>query len=93
MAGMDDKRLQDALEQVRTSRDEAEKFTADPEAYLQSKGVDTEGLKFAPITAGDLSDEELELAAGGKTVCTSVGGTTGVGVTVCSSVGDDVEAY
>jgi hypothetical protein len=91
MAGMDDQRLKDALEQVRSSREEAEKFAADPEHYLQAKGVDTEGLKFGQADSGDLSDADLELAAGGMkpTVCTSVGGTTGVGVTVCSSVGDD----
>lgn len=90
MPGMDDKRLQEALEQVRNSREAAEKFAADPEHYLQSQGVDTEGLKFGE-TSGELSDSDLELAAGGlaPTVCTSVGGTTGVGVTVCSSVGDE----
>jgi len=89
---MDDKRLQDALEQVRNSREDAEKFAADPAAFLQSKGVDTDGLKFGQTT-GELSDADLELAAGGMmapTICTSVGG--GAGVVVCESVGDSTDA-
>lgn len=90
MPGMDDKRLQEALEVVRNSREEAAKFKADPEGYLQSKGVDTEDLKFGQvISSGELSDAELELAAGGMApqVCVSTG--AGVPVQVCTSVGDD----
>lgn len=89
MPGMDDKRLQEALEVVRNSREEAAKFKADPEGYLQSQGVDTEGLKFGQVVSGELSDAELELAAGGMApqVCVSTG--AGVPVQVCTSVGDD----
>lgn len=69
-----DPRLDKALEVVRTSRVEAEKFTADPEAYLKGKGVDTSGLSFGPT---ELSDRELEQVAGGVkseiTICGSVG--------------------
>lgn len=79
-----DKHLETALEQVRHSRKEAEKFASDPKAYLQSKGVKTEGLKFAPP---ELSDAELEQVAGGTvakpTVCSSVG------CVGCVTVGDD----
>jgi hypothetical protein len=69
-----DPRLDKALEVVRTNRVEAEKFTADPEAYLQAKGVDTSGLSFGPP---ELTDKELEQVAGGAyseiTICGSVG--------------------
>lgn len=70
-----DPRLDKALEVVRTNRVEAEKFTADPEGYLQAKGVDTAGLSFGPT---ELSDKELEQVAGGLqaqqiTICGSVG--------------------
>ena len=91
MPGIDDKKLQETLELVRSNREESAKFVADPEAYLQSKGVDTEGLKFGHVMTEELSEAELELAAGGmlaKQVCTSVG--AGVPVQVCTSVGDDV---
>lgn len=92
MSRMDDKSLQSALETVRSSKEEAEKFAADPEAYLAAQGIDTEGLRFGDVEDGELSEADLELAAGGKPiVCTSVG--TGVGVTACSSVGDDGAAY
>lgn len=92
MPGMDDKRLQEALEVVRNSREEAAKFKADPEGYLQSQGVDTEDLKFGQVVSGELSDAELELAAGGMApqVCVSTG--AGVPVQVCTSVGDDATA-
>ncbi|MFY9822010.1 MAG: hypothetical protein WAM82_11560 [Thermoanaerobaculia bacterium] len=80
--------LERALEQVRSNHEEAEKFAADPEHYLQSKGVDTEGMKFQ-AAQGDLSDADLELAAGGAaapTACASVGG--GGIIAGCASVGD-----
>jgi len=91
MSTMDDKSLQEALEQVRSSHEEAQKFTADPEAYLQARGVDTTELKFGDVASGELSDADLEHAAGGQQsvasiTCTSVG--AGEGVIVCSSVGD-----
>ena len=94
MPGMDDKRLQETLDQVRANRDEADKFSADPEGYLRSKGIDTQDLKFAQIRSNELSEADLEVAAGGATdyelaptVCSSVG--AGTGVIVCSSVGDE----
>lgn len=88
MSAMDDKSLQAALEVVRTDREEAKKFTADPEAYLQARGVDTAELRFGETSSEELSDADLELAAGGaRTVCTSVG--AGEGVMVCTSVGDE----
>jgi hypothetical protein len=68
-----DKRLEQALEKVRTSPKEAEKFAADPEGYLQNKGVDTTGLKFGARDP-ELSDSDLEAVAGGQmAICGSVG--------------------
>ena len=88
----DDKNLQQLLEQVRNNSAEAEKFAANPEGYLQSRGVNTENLRFADAS-GELSDADLENAAGGQaldadgpTVCTSVG--AGAGIVTCTSVGD-----
>jgi hypothetical protein len=77
-----DKRLEAALELVRSSHEEAEKFAADPQAYLKSNGVETSGLKFGEA---ELSDTELEQVAGGlmSTVCGSVG------CVGCVSVGSD----
>jgi hypothetical protein len=84
---MDDKRLQEVLEQVRTSRQEAEDFVSDPQAYLQRKGVDTSGLRLAQHASGELSDADLDVVAGGigpccppicseDGVCVSVGAET-----------------
>jgi hypothetical protein len=79
-----DPNLERALEMVRADHHEAEKFAADPEHYLQSKGVKTEGLKFS----GELADDELESVSGGMaaaekqlTICGSVG------CILCGSVG------
>lgn len=90
MADMNDKELQAAFEGVRQDSEEAKKFVADPEAYLQAKGIDTEGLRFGEVDR-ELADSDLEMAAGGlmaPRVCTIVG--TGTGVTSCVSVGDEV---
>jgi hypothetical protein len=79
-----DKRLEQALEQVRGSHEEAVRFTADPAAYLQAKGVSTDGLRFNAAKV-ELSDTDLEHVAGGMkpTVCSSVG------CVVCITIGDD----
>jgi hypothetical protein len=81
-----DKRLEQALETVRTSPKEAEKFAADPEGYLKNKGVNTEGLKFG---AGhhELSDAELEHVAGGKKA-PAAGVCGSVGCVACITVGN-----
>jgi hypothetical protein len=79
-----DPNLEKVLETVRADHEEAKKFAADPEQYLTSKGINTEGLKFQP----ELSLDELELVSGGLesempslTVCGGVGGG------ICGSVG------
>jgi hypothetical protein len=77
-----DPNLERALEMVRSDHQEAEKFVADPEQYLRSKGINTEGLKFQ----GELADEDLEQVAGGnfeaqRAICGGVGGG------ICGSVG------
>lgn len=90
------KDLEQALEQVRTNHEEALKFSTDPEGYLKAKGIETEGMKFRPT---ELSDEELEAAAGGAITSTSTGTTTfrqeevagvcgSVGCVGCITVGD-----
>jgi hypothetical protein len=79
-----DKTLENALETVRTTPGEARRFALDPEGYLKSKGVATEGLRIG-ISHGELSDQQLDAVAGGliaPTICASVG------VVVCASVGD-----
>jgi hypothetical protein len=79
--------LEVALEQVRANREEAEKFVADPESYLRSKGVNTDELKFRQTD--ELSDSDLEAAAGGAMApcaCSSVG--AGGIVSGCGSIGD-----
>lgn len=79
-----DPNLERALEVVRGDHEEAKKFVTDPEGYLQSKGINTEGLKFQ----GELAEDELELVSGGLesaereiTVC------GGIGAIICGSVG------
>jgi len=82
-----DKHLQQALEEVRQSREEAERFAADPEGYLKDKGVKTEGLHFGPPPAagGELSEADLEHVAGGSiSICASVG------CFACVTVGGDL---
>ncbi len=78
-----------ALEQVRNDQKEAAVFLENPKAYLEMKGVSTEGLVISPVgESGELSDNQLEQVAGGLTVCTSTGVSTGVGVVACTSVGE-----
>lgn len=57
--------LEKVMETLRSSPEEAEKFTANPKAYLESKGLPTEGLKIHRTTGTELSDEQLEAVAGG----------------------------
>ena len=76
-----DANLEKALEDVRASEEEAKKFVVDPEAYLQGRGVSTEGLNFAVTKPGELSDDQLDSVAGGG-FCASVGIPF-----VCASVG------
>lgn len=78
-----DKGLERALEQVRTNRDEAAKFAADPQAYLGSRGVSTEGLRFGG--AAELSEAELEQVAGGA--LQQIGICASAGCVVCVTVG------
>jgi hypothetical protein len=81
-----DKTLEAALEKVRTSPGESQKFAADPENYLKSKGVAIDGLKIA-ATQGELNDQSLDAVSGGAgagqnfTICASVGAA------FCVSVG------
>ena len=80
-----DKTLEQALETVRTTPAEARKFASDPEGYLKSKGVATDGLRIG-ISQGELTDQALDAVAGGTpTVCASVGAI------VCGSVGDSID--
>lgn len=77
--------LESALEQVRANPEAAKKFASDPQGYLESKGVSTEGLDVSAST--ELSDSDLEQVAGG-----AAGVCGGVGAGVCGSVGGDIEA-
>ena len=81
-----DKTLEETLEKVRTTPGEARKFAADPEAYLKSKGVATDGLRIG-VSQGELNDQSLDAVSGGAaqpqaTVCGSVG------YVLCGSVGN-----
>ena len=77
-----DKTLEQALETVRTTPGEARKFASDPEAYLKSKGVVTDGLRIG-MSQGELNDQALDAVAGGvATICGSIG------YFACASVGD-----
>jgi hypothetical protein len=97
MAGNDmsrltsDKRLQTALDLVRSNPQDTEAFAKNPEGYLKGKGVDTEGLRFGAPGTGELTDNQLEQVAGGVHICGDVGGGVSVGVEidVCATVGDD----
>ncbi len=81
---MENKRLEQALEQVRANREEATKFAADPEAYLKSKGIATDGLKFGP--GAQLSEAELEQVAGGALAQAGICGS--VGCIACITAGN-----
>jgi hypothetical protein len=84
-----DKRLEQALESVRSSKQEAERFAADPEAYLESKGVETDHLRFG----GELSESEMELVAGGMAAAArAISVCASVGCVVCATVGGDAAA-
>ena len=79
-----DKALEAALENVRNTPGEAKKFATDPEGYLKSKGVATDGLRIGH-SQGELNDQALDAVSGGAanvTVCGSVG------FIVCGSVGN-----
>jgi hypothetical protein len=71
--------LEQTLEAVRSTPGEARKFASDPEGYLKSKGVSTDGLLMG-AAQGELSDQALDSVAGGG-VCASLG------YFVCASVG------
>jgi hypothetical protein len=81
-----DKTLEETLEKVRKTPGEAKKFAADPEGYLKSKGVATDGLRIG-VSQGELNDQSLDAVSGGAqganwTICGSVGAI------VCGSVGN-----
>jgi len=79
-----DKRLEQALEQVRANREEAEHFAADPAAYLAAKGVETDHLRFG----GELSEAEMESVSGGMLAAErSISVCASVGCVVCATVG------
>lgn len=78
-----DPNLEKVLETVRADHEEAKKFAADPEQYLKSKGIKTEGLNFQP----ELAAEELELVSGGVLEAPSLAVCGGVGGGICGSVG------
>ena len=80
-----DTTLTKALETVRATPGEARKFAADPEGYLKSKGVVTDGLRIG-MSQGELTDQSLDAVAGGTKTPIHICGS--VGVVVCASVGD-----
>lgn len=80
-----DKTLEEALEKVRATPGEARKFASDPEGYLKSKGVATEGLRIG-MSQGELTDQALDAVAGGAMQAPTICGS--VGYIVCGSVGD-----
>jgi DNA-binding CsgD family transcriptional regulator len=58
--------LEKIMETVRSSPEEAKKFSADPKAYLKNQGLPTEGLKITTTTAGsELSEDQLDAVSGG----------------------------
>lgn len=79
-----DEKLNSALSGVRGSTEEAKKFVADPQAYLQAQGIDTSGLAFN----NELSEDDLDQVAGGRQIAPGVCGS--VGCVGCVTVGDDV---
>jgi hypothetical protein len=81
-----DKALEAALEKVRTTPGESEKFAADPEGYLKSKGVATAGLKIA-ATQGELNDQTLDAVSGGAGGAQNITICASVGAVFCASVG------
>lgn len=62
------------MEIVKSSKEEARKFTANPKSYLESKGVATEGMKFTTTTRIELSKDQLDAVSGGI----SIGGNIGI---------------
>lgn len=74
--------LEQVLDRVRGNHEEAQKFAADPQAYLKSNGIDTTGMSFAPA---ELSDKDLEQVAGGALAAQICGS---VGCVGCVSVGN-----
>ena len=79
-----DKTLEATLEKVRTTPGEAKKFSADPEGYLKSKGVVTDGLRIG-VSQGELNDQALDSVSGGGTEQLTICGS--VGYILCGSVG------
>ncbi|MEO1367060.1 MAG: hypothetical protein AAFX50_07755 [Acidobacteriota bacterium] len=80
--------LQTALVGVRSNQEEAAKFVADPQAYLEAKGVDTEGLN---MHTGELTDAELEQVAGGRQIAADAISICGsVGCIICGTIGGDL---
>jgi hypothetical protein len=79
-----DKALEEALEKVRTTPAEAKKFASDPEGYLKSKGVATDGLRIG-VSQGELNDQALDAVAGGAQQAATICGS--VGYILCGSVG------
>lgn len=62
--------LEKVMETVRSSPEEAQKFAADPKAYLKGQGLPTEGLKISTTDRGELSEEQLDaVSGGGWSVC------------------------
>jgi hypothetical protein len=80
-----DNKLELALETVRTNKAEAERFAQNPESYLKSKGVSTDGLHFGTT---ELSETELEAVSGGVAAATKTTICGSVGCIACVSVGN-----
>jgi hypothetical protein len=79
-----DKTLEATLEKVRTTPGEARKFASDPEGYLKSKGVATDGLRIG-VSQGELNDQALDAVSGGAAQQATICGS--VGYILCGSVG------
>jgi hypothetical protein len=62
--------LEKVMETVRSSPEEAQKFAADPKAYLKNQGLPTDGLKITTSGRSELSEEQLDaVSGGGWSVC------------------------
>ena len=84
----EDPKLEEALGEVRASREQAAEFALNPVQYLKARGIDTRGLKLE-VPDTELSDAELERVAGGQATEQSIVICGSIGCVGCIEVGND----